>query len=270
LTAGLEHKAVEAQTHVANDLGEFSALAATYDVDRVQDRIRFGAFEQTIADWQASGKRVPLHWEHRGEAKNVIGSADPARMREVAGLGLYVEGKLDLDDSEVAREAWRSMKDNRVGLSFGYMTVKSQRRDGINDLLELDLYEISIAPGPINPHTRILEMKSAAISEREQADLRRRCDKVALEAALGWQPTPALPEPEVKAGPTDAELREQAKALGLPVPPPREGTAARFRSGLDPTAVQLVKDLNAAYDRAEAIHDQANLPAIKIASFEVR
>ncbi len=76
-------------------------------------------------------------------------------------------------------------------------------------------------------------------------------------------------EPEVKAGPTDAELREQAKALGLPVPPPREGTAARFRPGLDPTAEQLVRDLNAAYDRAEAIHRKANLPAIKIASLEV-
>jgi HK97 family phage prohead protease len=146
MTAGLEHKAVEAQTHVANDLGEFAAIATTYDVDRVKDRIRFGAFEKTIARWRACGRRVPLHRDHRGEARNVIGSADPARMREVAGLGLYVEGKLDLDESEVAREAWRSMKDNRVGLSFGYMTVKSQRRDGINHLLELDVFEISIVP----------------------------------------------------------------------------------------------------------------------------
>jgi HK97 family phage prohead protease len=156
----------------------------------VKDRIKFGAFEKTIAAWQASGKRIPVHWAHRGEAKNVIGSIDPATMREVAGLGLYVEGKLDLDDSEVAREAWRSMKDNRVGLSFGYMTVKSQRRDGFNDLHELDLYEISIAPGPINPQTRILEMKSAAVAEPDQADLRRRCDELALEAALGWAPRP--------------------------------------------------------------------------------
>jgi hypothetical protein len=53
MTAELEHKAVEATTRVDSDLGEFSALAATYDVDRVKDRIRFGAFEKTIARWQA-------------------------------------------------------------------------------------------------------------------------------------------------------------------------------------------------------------------------
>jgi HK97 family phage prohead protease len=229
MTAELEHKAVEAQTHLANDLGEFAAIAATYDVDRVKDRIRFGAVEKTIADWQASGKRVPLHWDHRGDARNVIGSIDPAAMRELAGAGLYVKGKLDLDDSEVAREAWRSMKDNRVALSFGYMTVKSQSRDGINELLELDLYEISIAPHPANPHTRILEMKTMAV---EQRSLRRRCDEVALEAALGWEAIPAFVEPEAKSGPTDAELREQAKALGLPVPLPRKGTRERFRDDM--------------------------------------
>ena len=221
MTAGLEHKAAEASTRTTSDLGEFAAIAATYDVDRVNDRIRFGAFANTIARWQQSGKRVPLHWDHRGEASNVIGSVDPATMEEKAGLGLYVEGKLDLDDSQVAREAWRSMRDDRVSLSFGYLTVNSHQREDITDLLELDLYEISIVPSPANPQTRILETKSVAAVKREQRDLRRRSDKVALEAALGWQPTPTLVEPDVKAGPTDAELREQAKALGLPVPPPR-------------------------------------------------
>ena len=34
------------------------------------------------------------------------------------------------------------------------------------------------------------------------------------------------------AGPTDAELREQAKALGLPVPPPRKGTRERLRDDM--------------------------------------
>jgi HK97 family phage prohead protease len=158
-----------------------------------------------------------LHWDHRGEARNVIGSADPAAMREIAGAGLYVKGKLDLDDSDVAREAWRSMQDNRVGLSFGYLTVKSRKRGEVTDLLELDLYEISIVPSPANPQTRILGMKSAAISERE---LRRRCDELALEAALGWQPVPIpTPEPAAKSVPTDAELRQRAAKLEVELPP---------------------------------------------------
>jgi HK97 family phage prohead protease len=219
MTAELEHKAVEAQTHLANDLGEFAAIAATYDVDRVKDRIRFGAFEKTIADWQASGKRVPLHWDHRGDARNVIGSIDPAAMRELAGAGLYVKGKLDLDDSEVAREAWRSMKDQRVALSFGYLTVTSRKRGEVTDLLELDLFEISIVPSPANPQTRILEMKSAAVAHR---DLRRRSNEIALEAALGWEPlpTPTPAVPPVKAVPTNAELRQRAAKLGVELPRP--------------------------------------------------
>ena len=69
MSAQLERKAVEAETQVANDRGEFSAFAATYVVDRVQDRIRFGAFENTIARWQASGKRLPVHWAGRTWAR---------------------------------------------------------------------------------------------------------------------------------------------------------------------------------------------------------
>ena len=244
MSAQLERKAVEAETRVALDRGEFSAFAATYDVDRVQDRIRFGAFENTIARWLASGKRLPVHWAHMGEAENVIGSVDPATMREVAGLGLYVEGKLDLDDSEVARGAWRSMKDNRVALSFGYMTVKSQSRDGLNELLELDLFEISIAPHPANPHTRILEMKSVAALERQQRDLRRRCDQIALEVALGWQPIPRPAEPEAKAAPTEEEIRRRSAELGLPLPPRRtaDPDAIRVRARNQMFALLMFSD----------------------------
>ena len=69
MSVQLERKAVEAETRVAQDRGEFSAFAATYDVDRVQDRIVHGAFENTIARWQASGKRLPVHWAGRTWAR---------------------------------------------------------------------------------------------------------------------------------------------------------------------------------------------------------
>jgi hypothetical protein len=113
------------------------------------------------------------------------------------------------------------------------LTIRSQRREGINDLLELDLYEIGIAPHPANPHTQILKTKTMAV---EQGSLRHRCDEVAPEAALGWQPIPAFVQPEAKSGPTDAEPSEQAKTLGLPVPVPRRHpsyTAVRVQARRD-------------------------------------
>jgi HK97 family phage prohead protease len=222
--AELEHKAVEASTRIVKDLGEFATIAATYDVDRVKDRIRYGAFKKTIERWRASGKNVPLHWNHSGDAKNIIGSVEPFSMREIAGAGLYLKGNLDLEDSEVARDVWRSMRANTVGLSFGYLVLESHKRAEYNDLTELDLFEISITPNPANPNTRILEMKSQALAERR--DLRRRCNRVELELALGEDPgalarRAQATELETNVAPSDAELRRKAAELGLRAPPRR-------------------------------------------------
>ena len=91
-------------------------------------------------------------------------------MRE-AEEGLYVRGQLDLEDSEVAREAWRSMKNNSVALSFGYMVTKSRDRDdGVRELLGIDLFEISIVPHPANANTRFVSLKAASSADVADAD----------------------------------------------------------------------------------------------------
>lgn len=143
----------------ATDKGEFSALAAAYTVDRGNDQIIPGAFKATIARWQESGKNIPLHWDHESSAASIIGYVDPATMRETRD-GLVVKGKLDLENSDVAREAWRAMKDNSVALSFGYLVEDSDVKDGITELKALDLFEVSLTPAPMNPDTRIVSMKS--------------------------------------------------------------------------------------------------------------
>ena len=143
------------------DLGRFTAIAAAWTIDREGDQIVKGAFAATIKRWQESAKRLPVHWNHSGAASDVIGWIDPAGMRET-DEGLLVKGQLDLQDSETAREAWRSMKNNAVSLSFGYMISKSRdREDGIRELLGVDLFEISIVPHPANEDTRFLELKGA-------------------------------------------------------------------------------------------------------------
>jgi len=161
----MEHLVKQA-TVVHTDKGEFKAIAAAWTVDRQGEQIRRGAFSKSIAKWQQSGKRIPVHWNHQGEAHNVIGSVDPASMREVLE-GLLVEGRLNLAESEVAREAWRSMRENAVSLSFGFLATKSRKRgDGVRELQEIDLFEISVVPHPANPDTGFLELKSVDNPER--------------------------------------------------------------------------------------------------------
>jgi HK97 family phage prohead protease len=102
----LSHKTVKATSRVSTDLGEFTAIAAAWTEDRDGDQIIRGAFDKTIKAWQERDRPIPLHWAHKGDPQNVIGAVDPQSTREVAE-GLFVKGKLDLDGSEIAREAWR-------------------------------------------------------------------------------------------------------------------------------------------------------------------
>jgi HK97 family phage prohead protease len=145
----MEHL-TKAATTVARDLGQFTAIAAAYSVDRQGERISPGAFGHTNKrgeKWQAH----PVQWDHARVASAVIGSIDPATMHERPD-GLFVEGQLDLEDSEVAREAWRSVKRNRIGLSFGYLVVDQHEADGVKVLDALDVIEITLtAEVPADP-----------------------------------------------------------------------------------------------------------------------
>ena len=84
------------------------------------------------------------------------------------------------------------------------------------------------------PHASHASEGSEAI-RRESAlgvrQLRREWDRLRFELAVGDLDLDAIeaarePEPAV---PTMGELRQQAKALGVRVPPPRKGTAEWFR-----------------------------------------
>ena len=168
----MEHLLLKAATSATTDQGEFTAIAAAYSVDRVKDRIVPGAFKATIARWQQSGKRIPLHWNHEGDPKSIIGTIDPASMLET-DQGLVVKGQLDLAESETAREAWRLMKSGSMSLSFGYIVDKSRKaKDGVTDLLAIDLFEISIVPAPANADTRVLSLKQMTDSPPTTAQLR--------------------------------------------------------------------------------------------------
>ena len=154
-------KAVATSTETA-EAGTFTAYASAFgNVDRTGERVIKGAFAATIAAWKASGRDLPLVWDHELGAHDVIGSVSSATMEE-RDAGLYVEGQLDIEDSELAREAWRSVKRNRISLSFGFLVEEDRKgADGVKELTKIDLMEVTLTAVPANPDARVLSSKNA-------------------------------------------------------------------------------------------------------------
>ena len=188
----------------ATDRGEFTAIAAAYSKDRVGDRIVPGAFANTIEHWRESGKHIPLHWNHQGEPEDIIGSVDPATVEETKD-GLQVAGRLDLTGKK-AKEAWRAMKTGSMSLSFGYLVIEEKATKDANELHEIDLFEVSVVPGPANADTRFLSLKSIADVEDEINRLQKRLDELKA-AATEEPPVEAVSEqtPEVPHQTADPE-----------------------------------------------------------------
>ncbi len=167
----MKHMTLAAKA-TTTDRGEVTLLVSTYDRDRGGDVIEPGAFAETIAKWQRSKKKIPLHFDHKGEPESIIGAADPHSMRET-DQGLIVEAKLDLEESEKAREVWRLVRSGVVACSFGYLAEASREQsDGTRLLTKIDLFEVTLTPSPMNPETRVLDYKRAADRPEPSAEMK--------------------------------------------------------------------------------------------------
>jgi HK97 family phage prohead protease len=149
--------------------GEFTALVAAFgNVDRGKDRIMPGAFAKSLADWRASGKRLPIIWHHlAGDPSMIIGSADPAQSHET-DAGLVLSGRLNIERSAAAGQIRDLLKSGDVsGWSFGY-AVKRQRAapGGVTELLELDILEAGPTPMPMNTAAHTISVKGEQVPAR--------------------------------------------------------------------------------------------------------
>lgn len=123
----------------------FAGYAALFDVpDAARDVIRKGAFARTLA---ARHSPVPLYWQHR--AAQPIGViehiAEDAR-------GLRVIAQIDRPHSRAA-SLLRARAVN--GLSFGYRAARAAHRAGMRELLEIDLFEVSLVTHPLQHGARV-------------------------------------------------------------------------------------------------------------------
>ncbi|MGJ8680509.1 HK97 family phage prohead protease [Paraglaciecola sp.] len=166
--AGLKIKSV-------SDTGEFEGLGSVFGVkDSYSDIVIKGAFQKSLDAWKEKGSLPALLWMHKMDEPIGIYT----EMKET-DEGLYVKGRLLIDDDPLAKRAHAHMKAGSLsGLSIGY-ALKDWEYDSAKEafeLKEIDLWEVSLVTFPANDEARISDVKSALeTGEIPQPALFERC-----------------------------------------------------------------------------------------------
>ncbi len=143
-----------------SETGVFAGYASVFGaVDLGKDVIAPGAFEKSLKSRGAEGVR--MLFQH--DPSTPIGRW--TKIREDA-RGLYVEGKLAKGVAK-ADEVLNLMRSRALdGLSIGFQTVRSKKdaKAGVRQILEADLWEISVVTFPMLPVARVSEVKEYGLA----------------------------------------------------------------------------------------------------------
>lgn len=139
--------------------GFFSGYGSIFhNEDSYGDIVRPGAFKNSLSKWAGKNRLPPMLWQHRhSEPIGVF-----TKMEEDE-KGLYVEGRLLIDDISQAKAVYALLKERVLGgMSIGYREIGTRKNeDGTLDLLELDLWEVSIVTFPANEAATVDSVKDA-------------------------------------------------------------------------------------------------------------
>jgi len=174
--------------------GSFTGIASVYGVrDLGDDVIDKGAFSKTITEMPV----VPVLAHHRSE--RVIGEG---KVREWQGK-IYIDGQLDLDDSDAVKMLGKMRKGLIKGLSIGFETVKSVFAEvegrTIRHIQELKLWEVSLVTFPMLPQAQVVRVKSDDGVDRRFAELEAqilslRADSKSSTPGEVTTPDPVMPD----------------------------------------------------------------------------
>lgn len=148
---------------VKSNSGSITGYASTWirKADSAGDVVRKGAFADSIRQIKASGKKLPLLFNHNHDSlRDYIGTVTEL---EEDNHGLKFTAVFD--DSPDAQKARQLAGDGRLrGVSFAYNVLDEAKvvlEDGTraNELRKLDILEISLVMYPANQDTSIIDVK---------------------------------------------------------------------------------------------------------------
>ncbi len=146
------------QVKADDEKGTFEAYGNAFgNVDHAGDKTMFGAFKKCIEDWKSKGE-YPQFLSQHGHSKNPIGIITDLKEDE---NGLWFKGEFCLETQD-GREAYALVKMGALKrFSIGYKTIKEKSVNGINELHELDVKEISLVTFACNEDSLLQSVKSA-------------------------------------------------------------------------------------------------------------
>lgn len=186
--------------------GVISGYASVFDnVDSYGDIVRRGAFAKFLAKMAETGKVIPVFYGHNMEdPKANIGRVIELREDE---RGLFFRARLDLSGNTYGRVVYEQLKDGRLdSLSFGYSVIDARMSDSGYELLELELYEISVVPIPANKEALITEVKAGRAISAKNMDLIRRAYEALGELLDAYGDEPENTEENGQKGVPMAEI----------------------------------------------------------------
>lgn len=162
--------------------GIIEAYASVFDtIDSHKDIIRYGAFTDTLDEWERSGNTIPLLYGHDfSDPFSNIGEVLEATEDK---RGLRIRARLDLNNAKAA-QTFRLIKTKRLtqmSFAFDVLEGSSVELEGtqVYELRKVKLYEVSVVPIGANQETEIISVKSEAVDkpppEREETNYHRLC-----------------------------------------------------------------------------------------------
>lgn len=154
-----KHLQIPLEIKSVDENGTFTGYGSVFhNEDSYGDVVRPGAFKNSLEKWAKKGRLPPMLWQHK--TSEPIGVF--TKMHEDTH-GLYVEGRLLIDDIPQARSAHALLKEKALGgMSIGYreILIEQDHKEKITNLLELDLWEVSIVTFPANEAATVDSVKA--------------------------------------------------------------------------------------------------------------
>lgn len=168
--SGIATKALAAKIDIKalSDDGEFEGYGSTFgNVDRGMDRVLPGAFRATLKERPLNSIKLLRDHDTRKLAGQWLELAEDDRGLKVRGRLFMKEGR---DGTDLGRETYTLLKAGALdALSIGYRTVKAKWDEdtSVRDLIELDLWEVSVVTFPMNELASVDAVKRDGFTPRE-------------------------------------------------------------------------------------------------------